>query len=80
MSAFLKWLGTHFLTALFWVFVLSINFQGRTLFSYAHEYVIQNDIVRHLDEELEYLWARAYETAKLTFAELSQPDDPSSNY
>ncbi|SME89698.1 hypothetical protein [Pseudobacteriovorax antillogorgiicola] len=80
MSAILRWIGTHLLTAVFWVFVLSINYDGRTLFSYAHETIIQNDIVRALDEELEDLWVRVYETARITFAELSAPDDNEASY
>lgn len=77
MSSLIKWLGTNAITAILWVFVLSINFEGRTLFSYAHEYVIQNDLVQSLDENLEDLWSNVYQTAKHTFAKLSNSPESS---
>lgn len=75
MSIVLKWLATHVITAILWVFVLAINFEGRTLFSYAHEYVIQSEYVQKADENLEELWNKAYRTARLTFAKLSSSSE-----
>lgn len=80
MGTLIKWVGVNILTAIFWVFVLSIDYQGRTLFSYAHHYIIQNDIVQDLDDKLEELWVKVYDTARLTFAQLGNSPKSESKY
>ena len=64
MNDLLKWLSRTVLTAVVWVFVLSVNVEGRTLFSYANEILVQNSVVRMVDEELSELWDKVYVTAK----------------
>ena len=69
MSDFTKWAGKVLVTAIFWVFILSITWNGRTLFTYANETLVQNALVETIDEELGKLWEKVSETAKVTFSE-----------
>ena len=79
MSSLVKWLATNTLTAILWVFILSIDFEGRTLFSYAHEHVIESEYVQKADQGLEDLWTKVYKTARVTFSRLSgQPEKKTS--
>lgn len=55
------------IVASFWVFVLSINVQGRTVFSYANEALVQNRFVQAIDQEMGDLWFKLRETARITF-------------
>lgn len=71
---FLKWCLRTVFIGIFWVFFLSITIDGRPLFSYANETLVQNRIVRYLDEELADLWYRVKETARLTFSDMSEID------
>ncbi len=64
----LKWLFRTCLLGIFWVFFLSIHVEGRTLFSYANETLVENQLVRTADEELMSLWRKLYHAASLAFA------------
>ena len=75
MHPALKWLIKFCLTAVLWVFLLSIRWDGRTLFSYAHETLVQNAVVQAVDEEIADLWYRLSETARAAFQK-NRPDDP----
>ena len=79
MGSLIKWVGVNLLTALFWVFVLSIDYQGRTLFSYAHQIIIQNEIVQDLDDSLEDIWVKIYDTASLAYSELKKSPKNETN-
>ena len=74
MNDIIKWCFKSFATAILWVFLLSINVQGRTVFSYANELLVQNPIVRMVDEELSETWDKVYLTARRTFDEDSSED------
>lgn len=67
MNDALKWIGKIGLHAVFWIFVLSIRWDGRTLFSYGNDTLVQNSFVQAFDEELADLWSRLSQTAKVTF-------------
>ena len=67
MNEIIKWLGKLAIHAVFWIFVLSIRWDGRTLFSYGHDTLVQNSFVQAIDEELADLWYRLSETAEVTF-------------
>ena len=60
--------------AAFWVFIFSIRWDGRTLFSYLNEILVQNRIVRAVDESLADLWYKVSETASTTFHKLSDTE------
>jgi hypothetical protein len=75
MREHLKKLGKLSLTAILWVFILSIRVDGRTLFSHANEVLVQNSIVRAIDGELANLWYRITETAKVTFDKVTKRED-----
>lgn len=63
-----KWLLRTSLSAILWVFILSIEVQGRSLFSYANEYLVKNSLIQNIDYELEKLWARISRTAEIAFS------------
>ncbi len=71
MTEIIKWIGKISITAVFWVFILSIQVQGRPLFFLAHETLIENKVVRQLDEYIVDLWGKAKETAMRTYEEMS---------
>ncbi len=75
MNDFLKWLGRTSMIAVFWVFVLSLNFSNRPLFYYANDALVQNSFVQMLDEELSSLWVKVVDTARITFRNLSASDE-----
>jgi len=75
MREHLKKLGKLTLTAILWVFILSIRVDGRTLFSHANEVLVQNSIVRAVDGELANLWYRITETAKVTFEKVTHREE-----
>lgn len=65
----IKWTLRTFLIGVFWVFFLSINIEGRTLFSYANETFVENELVRTADRELLELWSKLYKAASLAFSD-----------
>lgn len=69
LNSLLFWLIRTFLTALLWIFILSINIKGRTAFSYAHEVLVQNPVIEMLDDELSEVWERVYIAARKAFVE-----------
>ena len=58
MNDLLKWLRKTIISAICWVFLLSLNISGRSLFSYANEILVQNQIIRAVDAELSDLWTK----------------------
>jgi hypothetical protein len=75
MKDFFKWLLRNTAIGIFWIFLLSITVEGRTIFSYANNTLVQNDFVRMVDEDLSDLWRKVYSTAKVTFNEMSKNED-----
>ena len=74
MKDYLKRLGRILLHASFWIFVFSVRWDGRTLFSYGNEILVQNRIVKAIDESMGDIWYRVSETARITFKKLSEKD------
>ena len=74
MNDAVKWLLKVLLHAVLWVFILSIRWDGRPVFNYANELLVQNSLVRAVDDELGDLWVRLGRTARATFHRQS-PDD-----
>lgn len=75
MRDHLKRLGKFALTFIMWVFILSIRVDGRTIFSHANDVLVQNSIVAAIDSELAGLWYRITETAKVTYAKITNQQD-----
>ena len=71
MNDVIKWMLRTGATAVIWIFLLSININGRSVFSYANEILVQNAFIEMLDRELEELWSKVYTTASSTFSEES---------
>jgi len=74
MDDIFKWFVRVSFIGIFWVFFLSITIEGRSIFSYANDTLVQNSFVQFLDEELADLWSKIAETARVTFTEMSQGD------
>jgi hypothetical protein len=77
MNDILKWVGKLVLQSIMWVFILSIQWDGRSLFYHANETLVQNQFVRNVDEELAQLWTRFRRSAKMTFSEPAPEDQKS---
>ena len=56
----------------FWVFLLSIQWEGRSLFDRSHEILVENPLVEVVDEELRILWEKISSTAESTYAEFKE--------
>jgi hypothetical protein len=54
----ISWLFKIALQMVFWVFLLSIRWDGRTLFDRAHEILVDNSVVAEVDREASRIWAR----------------------
>ena len=71
MNDLIKWALKTTVIGVFWIFVLSITFNGRPFFNYANGILVQNSLVMMLDGELAGLWDKALKTARITFKEVS---------
>ncbi|MFW7378152.1 MAG: hypothetical protein ACOH5I_05045 [Oligoflexus sp.] len=69
-----KWLIRTGLSAILWVFILSVEVQGRSLFSYANEYLVRNQLVQNIDQEIGKLWSRISQTAEMAFSTDSEEE------
>ena len=67
-----------FIYGLIWLFVFSIRFDTRTLFSHAHEVFVENEYVENFDESLVDLWYRVKRIAKATYNEVDDNDSTQS--
>ena len=74
MNDLIKWSVKFVGYGVFWVFVLSTQYNGQPFFYHAHKVLVENEIVQSLDAELAELWDRVYKTAKVTFAEKTEKD------
>ena len=54
----LAWMWRTGLKGMLWVFILSAQWDGRTLFSYAHNTLVQNTIVQAIEDEASDAWSR----------------------
>ncbi len=69
MRDLLKHVGKFLGQGLMWVFLLSIRWDGKTLFSYCHDVFVDNSLVQTVDSELGEVWYKLVKTAKVTFSE-----------
>lgn len=67
MKDFIKKAAKVMFYAVLWVFIFSIKWEGRPLFAYANEILVQNSLVRSADQQLSDFWYRLTTTARLTF-------------
>ncbi len=72
---FMKWFGRNLLIAVVWVFIFSINIKGQTLFTHSNEVLVQNEIVRAIDEQIGQIWYKISETARITFRNVSGKEE-----
>ncbi len=70
-----KWITRALLQMIMWVFILSISWDGKSLFQRFHNVLVDNEVVATLDSELADLWYQLSETARLTFAHISDRED-----
>ena len=68
MNDFMKWCFKVLLSAVVWVFILSVRWDGRPMFNYASEVLVQNAFVRAVDDEAGTLWTRFKQAARTTFS------------
>jgi len=52
-----------------WVFVLSIHWNQKTLFSHLNNFLVKNALVQSMDQELTILWQHATKTTKVSFSD-----------
>jgi hypothetical protein len=64
----LKWLGRVSLSGIFWVFLLSIRVEGKTLFSYANSFFVQNSFLHLMDGVSDTLF-KLSDKARVTFSD-----------
>lgn len=64
----LKWIAKLSLSAIFWIFILSIRVDNRTLFSYANNFLVQNSFLEIVDTIADTLY-NVSDAAKTTFSE-----------
>ena len=74
MNGLLRWCTKVCLSAVAWVFILSIRYEGQPLFYRANDLLVQNSMVRTIDDGLVDAWHRLTKAAKVAFAK-STPDD-----
>lgn len=55
------------LSMVVWVFVLSIQIQGDSIFNHLHGTLVENKLVRAVDEELATLWFNLKESTSAAF-------------
>jgi len=69
MRDLLRHVGKVIIQGIIWVFILSISWNGKTLYSISYDLLIDNTLVRTLDAELADVWYKLMKTAKVTFSE-----------
>jgi hypothetical protein len=52
MSGVVRFVSTGLMWGLFWVYGFSVVIGQKTVFSYLHQYLVQNSIVEDLDRKL----------------------------
>ena len=72
------WSARLFFQMVFWVFVLSINWNGQTFYDRAYGIFVDNDIVYAIDQQAAKLWSKVKQTAELTFSDTK--DKNTENY
>lgn len=72
-----KWSAKIALMGVLWVYILSIRFEEKTLFTIFHSYLVKNTIVTELTEELTYLWQHTRTSSKSTISRVFDMDSSS---
>ena len=80
MNDLIKWTAKTLVSAIVWVFILSIEYQNRPLFSYANQVFVQNEVVQAIDQELSRVWKKAKNAVELTFNEMEERDRQTASY
>lgn len=57
---------------IFWVFIFSININGRTIFYYSNNFFVKNKFVLMLDEELERIWYKLKKISQVAFEDIEE--------
>ena len=68
------WIVKNIFLALFWVFVLSIDYNGRPFFYTAHKVMIDNPLAQKIDLEIRSVWASLVDDNEF-FSDSSQSSD-----
>lgn len=63
---------------IFWVFVLSIRVNDRTLYDQAYDILIDNELVQSVDEKAADLWYTFSSTVRSSFVKLYEDKKNSS--
>lgn len=58
MNDLLRWFSKAILSMILWVFILSIRWNDKPIYYYAHEFFVKNSLVQAVDAELAELWWR----------------------
>lgn len=53
----------------FWVLLLSIRWEGRTLFDHSHELLAKSQVMQAAEEQVQQLWDMGYEQLQLKISE-----------
>lgn len=65
-----RWVSRFIFYLMLWVLILSVRWEGRTLFERAHELILENPVAELIVEEAEEFWGRLSETVWVTYAKL----------
>ncbi len=71
----LKKVGKVLLHAVFWVYVLSIQIAGKSLYQHAHGVLVENPVIAAIDEEAYNLYSRVTKAVDIAFATKSVEKD-----
>lgn len=63
----ITWILKLLFQLIFWVFVLSIRVNDRTLYDHSYDILIDNELVQSVDEKVEDLWYTFTSSVKDTF-------------
>jgi hypothetical protein len=64
----MKWLLKTLSIGILWIFILSIEVDNRSLFSYANHYLVRNQLVTAVDRQVSYWWGRLSQRAQMAFS------------
>lgn len=66
----INWIIKQALQLIFWVFVLSIRINDRTIYDHSHDILIDNAIVQSIDEKASELWYTFTSAVSTSFFQL----------
>lgn len=74
----LTWIIKLAFQLIFWVFILSIRINDRTLFDQAYDILIDNELVQSVDEKAADLWYTFSDSVRNSFVKLYEEKKNSS--